>query len=486
MSNALPSIAVIGAGLTGTLLSIELLRRVDARQRFHLFLFEKAPPFGRGVAYGTENPSHLLNVRAGEMSAYEDRPADFVTWLNSSASGDIGPLQRPVPPDAFVPRNLFGRYLQHALQGAVERAPWGHHFRPVGDEVIDIVPGPADLAVRTRDGRQVPVERAVLCLGNLPPDRSELLGYIGDPWNGSATRDLDPAADVLIIGTGMTMVDTVLSLVERGHFGKIHAVSRRGLLPRVHSLERPTSGWRVEVKLPASTLGLLRAIRAEVARAGQRGQPWQDVFAALRPQTQGLWQRLSYGERQRFLRHLQPWWDVHRHRLPPQVAHQIAALQQTGQLQVSAATIAALHPRDDGIEAHLRPRAASAREVLYVDRVINCSGANTNYESCDLDVVRSLLARGDARCDVHRLGLDVDQRGALVDRYGRTSGRLFALGPVTRGTLWEITAVPEIRRQCISLAERLTAPHFPQPTSTSKGGELRAVSSPEVRWHANG
>src|SRR5690606_20320214 len=118
-------------------------------------------------------------------------------------------------------------------------------------------------------------------------------------------------------------------------------------------------------------------------------------------------------------------------------------------------------------------RAASSTQVLRVDRAINCSGPNTDYESCDLEVVRNLLARGDARCDVHDLGLEVDRCGALIDRYGRKSDRLFALGPVTRGTFWEITAMPEIRRQCIGLAEQLTAPHFPQATSPARDLEQR-------------
>jgi uncharacterized NAD(P)/FAD-binding protein YdhS len=51
--------------------------------------------------------------------------------------------------------------------------------------------------------------------------------------------------------------------------------------------------------------------------------------------------------------------------------------------------------------------------------------------------------------------LDVSERCALRSRSGAESRRLFAVGPVTKGAFWEMTAVPDIRQQCEQLAQGL-------------------------------
>ncbi len=446
-------IAIIGAGFSGTLLAIHLLRRAEDGAR--IMLFEKSPPFGRGVAYGTDSDSHLLNVRAGSMGAFEDDPEGFLTWLNSRESGDVRPLVRPVSADAFVPRRLYGRYVQHLLQATLAEPGRGYLFRPVAGEVVDVERARDELTIRLADSRTFAADQAVLAMGNLPPDVGELPHYAGDPWDRSALAGLDPADDLLVVGTGLTMTDKVLELADGGHRGRIIAISRRGLLPHVQDEATPQP-WRLSIPLSATSVGLLRIVRGEIRRAAAMGRSWQDVVQALRPNAQLAWQRLPTGQRQRFLRHLRPWWDIHRHRVAPETARRIDRLIRAGQLVVIAGKLEGRRQAGSSVMVEIRRRGAKAAEVFKVARILNCTGSRRDPCAGDSLLLRNLHSRGVIRSDSLLLGLDVDRNCAVLDRYGRNSVGLWAVGPLTRGALWEVTAVPEIRRQVGELAARMT------------------------------
>jgi len=454
MTSNARSIAIIGAGFSGTSMAMQLLRRASARDR--ILLFEKSPHLGRGVAYGTSDPRHLLNIRAGRMGAFDEDPQGFLTWLNGPGSGDIEPLQRPVSPEAFVPRRFYGRYLQHCLQEALPPPENEQQFQRVSGEVVDIIPAVNCLLVKLQHGALFAVDRAILALGNQAPDRNRLPHYVGDPWNEDALHDLDAAADVLIIGTSLTMVDTVLSLLAKGHLGRIYAVSRRGLLPQTHSVEGRQARWPLMMPLPNTCLGLLRLARSAAGQAASAGRPWEEVIEAFRPHIQTIWHDLPVAERKRFLRHLRPWWEMHRHRIPFEAAAKVAEAIRSGQLRVMAGRIEDQNPCDEGVEVRIRGRGDTKSEWLRVARIINCSGPKTDYAAGESDLLRNLVARGDARPDPLALGLDVAPNCAVLNANGRPSDRLYAVGPLTRGVHWEITAVPEIRRQCADLADQLS------------------------------
>jgi uncharacterized NAD(P)/FAD-binding protein YdhS len=258
---------------------------------------------------------------------------------------------------------------------------------------------------------------------------------------------------VLLVGTGLTMVDTVLSLAERNHEGRIHALSRHGLLPHVH---RPgvAVGRSVEFPQPLRIRAILRALRRE-ARSAREVADWRGVVDALRPRTASLWRDLPEPERRRFLRHLRSFWDVHRHRMAPGVYETLEQLQRAGLLRVHAARVRSFRLMDGGwVEARVRPRGL-AREVTFrVQHVINCTGPDASIARGH-PLLRGLLEAGLVRADALGLGLATDADGALLDAEGRASGVLFTLGPLRRGDLWESTAIPEIRVQALALARRL-------------------------------
>ena len=259
----------------------------------------------------------------------------------------------------------------------------------------------------------------------------------------------------MLIGTGLTMVDLVTSLLDQGHVGPIHALSRRGLLPERHApAPAIRTGAATDLAYPTAPAALLRLLRAEASRLAAHGGNWRSVVDDMRPFTHDIWQAMAPAERERFMRHARRWWDVHRHRMAPAVAERIAAAQRTGQLRVKAGRLRRLRLQDGHVDAAYAT-AGGETTTLQVSRVINCAGPGADYARIAAPLLQDLLRRGIARPDPLQLGLDVSGAGALIGRDGAISRRLFAVGPPTRGRFWEMTAVPDIRRQCELLAATL-------------------------------
>jgi uncharacterized NAD(P)/FAD-binding protein YdhS len=450
------TIAVVGAGFSGTLLTLHLLRRCPPP--IQLVLIERNSQFGRGLAYATGNASHILNVPAGRMSAFHDRPNDFLEWLTSQPESDIG---TSVGPGTFAPRRLFGAYIRALLNDEIKRSG-RDRLELVKGDVIGLDQSGRPLVLTVDRNRKVQADLVVLAIGNFPPEPMPVANpgfydtafYRPDPWAADAFNDLDPDASVLLVGTGLTAMDAVVSLLDQGHKGPIHALSRRGLLPRRHAgvpLPAPE-----HEPYPTAVNALTRFLREETARATAQGSGWQPVVDELRPFMVDVWQVMPLQDRKRFLRHMRPWWDVHRHRLAPQVADRIDAARASGQLRVSVGRVRECVIKDDTVEVHYRPRRQDALARIEVARVVNCAGPGADYDRIQEPLIRELLATGVVRPDPLRLGLDVTGNCALLNRQGAISRRLFAVGPVTKGTFWEMTAVPDIRRQTEKLAEYLS------------------------------
>jgi uncharacterized NAD(P)/FAD-binding protein YdhS len=455
-------IAIVGAGFTGSLLALHLLQR--SRPGDRIYLIERNAQFGRGLAYSTGNPNHLLNVRAGNMSAYADQPDHFVQWLRRLPKATQALLNEYPTVTTFVPRGLYGSYIQQQLGEEIWRRGHGPNLYLVTDEAVRIHREPKSagrgktLSVELAVGRRLPVDRCVLATGNLLPSRNKG-AIVGNPWDEKALSNLDEQSDVVVLGTGLTMVDTVISLLDRGHKGRIVAVSRRGLLPRLHlsagvdDLPRPWS-----FATPPSgrnALQLLRHVRAAAREAAAEGHDWRIVIDGLRSHTQRLWQEMPTEERARFLRHLRPYWDVHRHRSATRVMARILEAIQRRQLMIVAGRIDSMTPAGDHLSVVVRPRGKDGRLTLNAQRVLDCTALTPDLSKLELPLLRDLIAGGFARPDALGLGLDVSAAGALIDASGKPAKDLFAVGPITRGTFWEITAVPDIRVACEALSEHL-------------------------------
>ncbi|HWU54557.1 MAG TPA: FAD/NAD(P)-binding protein [Rhizomicrobium sp.] len=440
------TVAVVGGGFSGSLFALKLS---TARPDWKILLVEEALHPGRGLAYGACAPHHLLNVPVHRMEVgLEPR---FSDWLRQRPGllAEALDESRGTLADAYVSRQLFGDYVQQLTGEALRRGD----LHLVQSKAVAVAPGSRRLHLA--DGRVIPVDDLVLATGHqsssLPFKAKLSRRVIGDPW-APGLNGIPSHATVLLVGSGLTMVDTILSLRAQGHTGILHAVARHGLLPRAH---KDGGVWPSFLDIGASPVEALQAVRAAVRRAKGQGIPWQRVFDSIRPLVAALWHGWTIGQRAQFLRHLRTLWDVHRHRMAARIAATIDRLLAEGRLKITAGHILALDEHKDGLTLLLRPRGAKAY-ALDVDVVINCTGPRMDLRNSRHPFLQDLLARGLVRSDPLGLGLDTED-SAVKDAAGTVSGWIYALGPLTRPAWWEIVAVPEINAQIDRLVERLSS-----------------------------
>jgi uncharacterized NAD(P)/FAD-binding protein YdhS len=417
-------VAIVGGGFSGTMVAAQL-----ARRGLSVVLVEGHGRGGRGIAYSTSEAVHLLNVPAAKMSAWPDRPDDFVGAGHDAAS--------------FAPRREFGAYLGAILDEAVAGG-----VQLVAAEAVAAVRDGERWQVTLGDGGRIAARALVLAQGNQPPEPMRVGDgvdsglFINNPWGEGAraavARLVASGGDALILGTGLTMVDMVLSLDAAGHEGRIVALSRRGQVPRAHA---PHDAAPVEFdQVPqGNVLALSRWLRA-------RGANWRGAVDALRPHAQALWRGLGAPEQGRFLRHARPYWDVHRHRIAPQVAGQLKSMIAAGRLEVVAGRVSAMRAEGDAVAVDYRRRGADALRHDRFGAVFNCTGPLGAMGRTRDPLLRQMI--GDRLVAVDRLGI-----GLKVDGDARAGEAAWALGPLTKGEFWEIVAVPDIRGQVAAVAD---------------------------------
>jgi uncharacterized NAD(P)/FAD-binding protein YdhS len=435
-----PHVAIVGAGFSGLLTAIQLLRQCP---KVRATLIERRAAFGPGVAYDTGNPGHLLNVRLDNMSAFPDQPGHLADWLAEQ------PAWRAQ--DGFITRGMYGDYLRYLLDEARDGAA----------ERLTLVRGEARSIDAAEGGWRIVVgdevvtaDAVVLALGNLEPasppgiDAAVLASpaYVDNPWRIDVER-IGAARSILVIGSGLTMVDAVLTLQRAGR--RFTAVSRHGLLPRGHATVPPAPFTGKFSGGPSEVLAQVRD--------ATRTHDWRAVFDRLRQGARTLWRGWTPQQKRRFLRHLRPLWDVHRHRMSPGTAREIGSLLASGDLTVLAGKLTGATLDAGMIEASWRPRHRRRPIRDRFDLVINCTGPLGVIQNSAEPVIRDLLAKGYGRPDPLGLGLEVDEAGRLTDAYGAPAAGLYAIGPMTRGAFWEMTAVPDLRGQARDLAATLIA-----------------------------
>jgi uncharacterized NAD(P)/FAD-binding protein YdhS len=460
------SIAVIGAGFSGLMVAIHLLLK-SGRDGPRIYLIEQSETFGLGAAYATDSGRHLLNTRASGMSVFPDRPRHFVEWLETHPGYDRA------SGTSFISRRTYGEYLQSLLREAACGEQAAGRLYLVPDEAVSLEPKNSAIrngafALGLKVGKVLCVDAVILATGNAPPHPPDVpeaaffssSRYIEDPWERGAFDGIGADDTVLMLGTGLTMVDVALLLKSRGAEGPLIAISRRGQVPRSHAAPTPAPAIAIPT-LPTKLSEALRTLRRVIADAEQQGGSWHHVMDAIRPLNSAYWQSLPHEARRRFLRHLRPWWDVHRHRLAPKAASRLEALKAQGQLAIRRARLARFALNSPGsdypVTVHWRASSGAAVETFGVHHVVNCMGPGGDPTRSHSPVIRNMLAAGLTRPDSLRLGIEVDADGRVVSAEGAVAERLFALGPPTRGIFWESTAVPDIREHAHRLAETALA-----------------------------
>jgi uncharacterized NAD(P)/FAD-binding protein YdhS len=440
-------VIVVGGGFSGLMLAVHLL--ADPRGP-RVTLIERRPEFCRGRAYADMGQPWRLNVCAGNMSAFPADREHFLRWL------------RARDPEAtfhtYAERRVYGLYLQDVLREAAARPDAPSRLTLLCDEAVGGSFECGDAVVQLQSGGRVHGDHLVLAvgsgspvdlpgLGGLNPDR-----YVADPWSRDLTEGLKSGDAVLLLGAGLTMVDAAMALSGVEGLGTIHCLSRRGVLPRGHGVNMPPPP-EPDPALPTRPSQLLRHVRRHAQSVG-----WRAAVDALRPVSTTLWRTTPDRERARFLRHLRPWWDAHRHRLAPELTERLEALLASGQLRGAAGRLVSAEPTEDGgVLARWRPRGGGEPVSLRVRRVINCTGLGGVSTAAADPLLGDLLAQRLIRSDAQRLGLDVDRDSRAVGADGTPNPRLHVLGPLTQGAFWEATAVPDLRNRALLLAEALRA-----------------------------
>ena len=453
------TIAIVGGGFSGTMAAVNLARLSDHPVR--VVIINSKRPLGRGTAYGTTRGEHLLNVAARNMSALPDMPLHFVDWLRSR--NDFRNTPDAELRETFAPRRVYGDYVRGLLETCLHPidARCQVSVESIDDEAVDITTGDGGLAVHLKNGTAVDAEQVVLATGNQPPGSFPSTSplrhdprYRSDPWDDWLSRLPPPGGRVVLLGAGLTMVDIVLTLSEIGWDGEIVAVSRHGMLPKSHF-----RGIAYEDYLPsdADSLGLsgLREIvQQHCDRLKQMSQNSAIAIDKLRPHTQRLWRNLSTDDKKKFLTNDAAVWNVTRHRIAVSIHNKVTDALDAGRLKVVAGTIERLVPGEQRIDVMLRD-ADGSELVQSGDLVINCTGPQSHFSQTGLPLFDNLLAKGMVCSDDIDLGIQVDDDFAVIDNEGHSSSGLYAIGPLLKGTLWETTAVPELRGQAMRVAEVL-------------------------------
>jgi uncharacterized NAD(P)/FAD-binding protein YdhS len=447
-------IAIIGAGFCGTAAAIQLLRNRDGR-RLEIILIERRSDFGRGVAYAKHDFHYLLNVPASRMAVTMDEPDAFLRFAQRRDPTVTG--------EDFLPRALFGDYLQELLDAAADDSGGGSRLRRLQGEAAFVSIGvKTPVEITLADGKRVHADTLVLATGAQIPRvprgiRCDLAPPVLRPEPWAAGRSIAGRGPIVILGTGLTMIDVVCEAVARHRDVEIHAISRHGLVPPSQTAFRPDAladDGGLLAQCSGSVRRLVASVRDLAAEAERRGGDWREVITLVRRAIPNLWASLRVSERRRFLRHVRSYWDVHRHRLPGCLVTRIAQLRQSGQLVVHAGRALSLETAGAGARVKWQPRGSGQAAVLDAAEVVPCTGPEYDITRADEPLWKSLLDQGLVTPDELRLGVRTHE-GALIGRDGSVSDRLFYLGPMLRADHWEATAVAELRAHAQALVRRL-------------------------------
>jgi len=444
-------ITIIGGGFCGIMTAINLVRNTD--MPLHIHIINKGNQLAKGVAFNPHSSNLLLNVPAGKMSAFGDIPDDFTRWLKTKSEFKNQP-EAQLAAD-FAPREQYGYYLTHLWQQAVNNKSHKIGIWVYDDEAYDIIEDGRLFYVYLKNNPILTTHFVVLATGNVQPRMPSGISssftanknYFGNPWKGNCVGGLNETGDVLIIGNGLTMADTVLGLAERGFAGKIYTVSPHGYnLNPWHQEKQPYTGFNADEMLKACTtvsemLGYVNKHRRAAKRLDESVYPIIDL---LRPRVQTIWQSISIEEKRQFVKHLRQFWDAARHRLPVKMHQFIATLYAEGSLVTYKGTISSVVEENGQLKVDVN--TGGALKQLFVQRVINCTGPENNPMR-STDLMKNMHANGVIAPDPLHIGINALPDGRVIARDGKVKSNMLVIGNNLKGVLWESTAVPELREQ---------------------------------------
>ncbi|MES2013253.1 MAG: FAD/NAD(P)-binding protein [Pseudomonadota bacterium] len=451
------SIVIIGAGYSGTLTAVNILRE-HSNKCLQIVLIDNQAPLGRGLAYRCWDDNLLLNVPAGNMSALANEPEHFVAYCKAIDPAFNG--------GSFVSRRIYGDYLEQTLTQAEKDS--NCNLQKISGEAVAVrkVPDSNTFVVNITDGKVIEANKVILAFGHFPPKNpqpdSTLFtsdAYISNPWNFTALDRITHHHPVLILGTGHTAIDALFRLTSSNDKRKVILLSRRGLLPQGHRFtSKPpmTGNFPAYLEKTSNTvLAHMQAIRKEVKVREAAGGNWRDVINELRPHTPDIWHKLPLTERRKFLTRVAAFWDIHRHRLAPSADQRLKKMLDSGQVKIVTGKVLRYEKQTDSVLVTIRQKQNNAKIALSVEAVVNCTGPNYDITTLTQPLLVQLQNEGYLKQDPLKIGLELDDQYQVINQDGQSVQQLFYVGPMLKAKYWEAIAVPELRIHTYQLARRL-------------------------------
>ena len=456
-------IGIIGVGFTGTMTAVHLINK--ATEPCEIILINERQSLNRGIAYNPYSNKHLLNVTAGKMSAYVDRPDHFLDWALQQDS--IEQKDRSLVANSFLPRKLYGDYLCGIWEEAKNTAVTKNiTLTVINSFVIDLEVLENSVSLWLDNTLKLQLDQCVIATGNQIPRNPRIPNmdfynsekYFQNPWKIESVKNTAENLPILIIGNGLTMVDTVFGLLEQDFKGDIYSISPNGfnILPhRANGLKY--SRLVEELNDDLSLFELLKLVNKHIKIVRKNGISAEAVIDSLRPHTQKIWKSLSQKEKNIFMSRLRHLWGVARHRIPLHSHDKIQQLRIDGKLHINSGKIINFEEKEGFIAVEYFDKKEGKTKLLQVSRIINCTGPETNLMNIEKNFLKNCLLKGILTQDHLKLGITADtETFQIINSEGKPHPNLFTIGSNLKGELWESTAVNELRGQAEKLAEKLS------------------------------
>jgi uncharacterized NAD(P)/FAD-binding protein YdhS len=455
-----PRIVIIGGGFSGAIVALNLLTKIS-RDAAEITIIEPRPVLGAGLAYSAPDPAHRVNVSAARLLVLPGEPGKFDDWLKSSGLLDDDPVAVLADGRAYPHRAVFGRYIDGELRAAAAR-PGAAPFRHIQAKALGVERSDCLYRVTLDDGGEIAADLLVLAVSHpapgVPRQVQNLVGqekFITDPWAPGIAKRIGVKDRVLIIGTALSTADIIATLDGAGHEGGIVAISRRGLVSRRRGVAQPGNFGDFTSHPSRTALALVQSVRRTIREAAQAGSCWEAVIETLREQGFGIWSALPEPEKKRFLRHVRPFWDVHRYQLAPPLADIMARKTREGLLEIRACRILGARVQDGRFLLSLLRRHAGGAQEEAFDVIVNCTGPDHSRILVTNPVLASLAANGMVRADRFGLGIATDGQARVIDSQGHANDTLYVAGPLARAAFGELMGLPQVSLHAAFVAERL-------------------------------
>lgn len=454
-------ITIIGGGFAGTMVAVNCIQKAKGNLDIHII--DEHGLFAKGIAYSPYSNKQLLNVVASKMSAFANEPDHFLDWLVIQEKF-IG-VDRGLLAQSFLPRKIYGEYLNNIWETSIRNLPENIQLKQYHSVVKDIVLSEEEVVTILNNDLKIPADACILATGNTIPKNPVILNqsfylskkYFRDPWSSNSGEELKKDLPVLIIGNGLTMVDTVIGLLEKGFHNTIYSISPNGfnILPHRNTSIQYKSLLN-EIPEKVNLNQIVKLVFKHIRLVRSFGITAEPVIDSLRPLTQKIWQEFSDEEKRKFLSRYRHLWGVARHRIPLHIYDMINKLKSEGKLKVISGKLLNIVEKENKAEVEFFNKKTKQTEKVNVQRVINCTGPDSDIKNMEDSFLKSCLEKGYITQDSLKLGADTDVKTfQTINSQGKKNKNILAIGSLLKGNLWETTAVNELRTQAANIADLL-------------------------------